>query len=110
MKIIIVIILSLFSSALFAQTDTTTSNTDIESVSLKAGGLTCSMCSKAIYKSLMKVPSVSKVDPDIENSSYTIFFKKKQPVKLEDLREAVTGAGFSVESLVVNRVAKKPGQ
>ena len=40
----------------------------IQSATLKADGLTCSMCSKAIYKALLKVPFVQSVTPDIEGS------------------------------------------
>lgn len=74
----------------------------LESVSLQASGLTCSMCSRAIYKSLLKVPSVSKVDEDIKNSTYTIFFKDHAKVVLDDLKRAVKDAGFSVAMIEVN--------
>lgn len=71
----------------------------IQSASLKADGLTCSMCSKAIYKALLKVPSVQSVTPDIEGSTYTIAFKPGVPVSPDALAKAVTGAGFSVGKL-----------
>jgi copper chaperone CopZ len=68
----------------------------IQSVSLQASGLTCSMCSRAIYKSLKKLPSVAKVQEDIAHSSYHIQFKGDQKVSLADLKKAVLDAGFSV--------------
>ena len=73
----------------------------IKSATLSASGLTCSMCSKAIYKALEKVPFVQSVDADIEKSSYTIHFKEGQKVVLDDLKKAVMNAGFSVASLQV---------
>ncbi len=73
----------------------------IQSVSLKASGLTCSMCSKAIYKSLGEVPSVSKVDVDIENSTYQVSFKQGSAISLDALKNAVKNAGFSVASMQV---------
>lgn len=73
----------------------------IQSVSLTASGLTCSMCSKAIYKSLGEVSSVSKVDVDIENSSYQVSFKPGAAISLDDLKNAVKNAGFSVASMQV---------
>lgn len=103
MKTILFVLFSLFTAPLFAQSDTT-------SVSIKAAGLTCSMCSKAIYKSLLKVPAVSKVDPDIKGSGYTVYFKENQPIKLDALKKAVEKAGFSVASMKVNVKAKKQGQ
>jgi copper chaperone CopZ len=95
MKTILIVALSVLALSVSAQSDTT-------SVSLKAAGLTCSLCSKTVYKSLLKVPSVSKVDPDIKNSSYTVYFKKGYPIKLEELNKAVKDAGFSVASMKVN--------
>ena len=73
----------------------------IKSAKLTASGLTCSMCSKAIFKALEKVPFVEHVDADIENSSYTITFKNGQKVILDELKKAVVGAGFSVASMQV---------
>jgi copper chaperone CopZ len=68
----------------------------IQSVTLQASGLTCSMCSRAIYQSLLKVPSVSKVQEDIEHSSYHIQFSNSGNVSFENLKKAVIDAGFSV--------------
>jgi copper chaperone CopZ len=68
----------------------------VESVSLQASGLTCSMCSRAIYKSLVKVPGVAKVTEDIEHSSYLIEFKDQGKISPDDLKKAVRDAGFSV--------------
>jgi len=73
----------------------------IKSARLTASGLTCSMCSRAIYKALTKVPSISKVDADIEGSSYQIIFRPDANVNLDDLKTAVEHAGFSVASLEV---------
>ena len=73
----------------------------IKSASLTASGLTCSMCSKAIYKALSKVPFVQSVDADIEGSKYQIVFKDDQPISLDALKSAVEKAGFSVASLEV---------
>jgi copper chaperone CopZ len=73
----------------------------IQSVTLQASGLTCSMCSRAIYKSLQKVPSVSKVQEDIEHSSYHIQFTDPEKVSLENLKKAVQDAGFSVAKMEV---------
>ncbi len=68
---------------------------------LQASGLTCSMCSKAIYKAISAVPFVEKVDSDIKNSAYNITFKNNMSVDFDALKNAVTGAGFSVAKLTV---------
>lgn len=91
MKNVFVILFTIFSLSAFSQ--------NITQLSLTASGLTCSMCSKAIYKSLVKLPSVEKVDADIQTSSYTIFLKPGSKVVLADFKKAVQDAGFSVAGL-----------
>ena len=66
---------------------------------LQATGLTCAMCSNAINKALQKVPFVESVRSDIKNSAFNLVFKQGQDVKIDELREAVEDAGFSVGSL-----------
>ncbi len=73
----------------------------IKSATLTASGLTCSMCSKAIFKALGKVPAVQSIDADIEGSTYKITFRPNTPVVLDELKKAVQGAGFSVAGLSV---------
>jgi copper chaperone CopZ len=92
MKRILVIVMLALSVPAFSQ---------IKSASLTASGLTCSMCSKAIYKALLKVPSIKDVQVDIKNSKYSIEFKEDAVVVLDDVKKAVEDAGFSVASLQV---------
>ncbi len=73
----------------------------IKSATLTASGLTCSMCSKAIYKALVAVPFVQSVTVDIDNSSYAIQFKEGEKIILDNVKNAVTGAGFSVAAMQV---------
>ena len=74
----------------------------IRSVTIQASGLTCSMCSRAIYKSLQKVPNVSQVQEDIEHSSYQVVFSDPAKISLEKLKKAIQGAGFSVAWMKVH--------
>lgn len=76
-----------------------TSFGQIKSANLTASGLTCSMCSKAIYKSLVEVPTIKDVNVDIKNSSYLITFKDGMPISPDEIKKAVEDAGFSVASL-----------
>jgi copper chaperone CopZ len=68
---------------------------------LVASGLTCSMCSNAIYKALTQLPFVDKVTPDVEHSSFAIVFKTGVTPDIDALQQAVVGAGFSVDKLTV---------
>ena len=69
-------------------------------VTLVASGLTCSMCSKAIFKALSKLDFVEEVKVDIEKSMYILAFKTGKKVEIDQIKLAVTDAGFGVQSLV----------
>ena len=92
MKKIFVIIAVLFAASGYAQ---------ITKAKLVASGLTCSMCSKAIYEALQKVNSIESVKANIKESSYNIAFKKDVTVSPDDVKKAVEDAGFSVAKLQV---------
>jgi copper chaperone CopZ len=78
-----------------------TSQAQIKNATLQASGLTCAMCSKAVYKALSNVAFVDKVKADIERSSYDITFKAGNKIELDALSKAVVNAGFSVSMLKV---------
>lgn len=93
MKIILVtfaLFLSSFHS--FAQ---------FQSASLTASGLTCSMCSKSIFKALEQLPSVKSIEVDLDQSIFTILFKENALVQPDEIKNAVVGAGFAVASLKI---------
>lgn len=73
---------------------------------LQAGGLTCSMCSKAVNNALEGVAFVEKLTVDIESQQYNVIFREGAAVNLDDLKNAVEDAGFSVVKLMVT--AKVP--
>lgn len=83
------IILCIIFTAAFAKAQFT-------GASLTASGLTCSMCSKAVYQALVKVSFVESVKANIQESSYQVNFKKEALVNFDELEKAVTDAGFSV--------------
>lgn len=80
----------------------------IQSASLQAAGLTCSLCSNAIFKALKALPSVQNVDADVEKSEFHITFKPLANVVLDDVKIAVERAGFSVASLTVTANFPEP--
>lgn len=92
MKKIMFVIVMMISLPSFAQ---------IRSIDLTASGLTCSMCSKAIYKSLVKLPFVSDVQVNIKNSGYLITFKPGQDISPAVIRKAVEDAGFFVAAMKI---------
>lgn len=86
----IIAVLLLCSTTAFAQ---------IKSASLTASGLTCSMCSKSIFKSLSKVSFIKNVDVNVETSTFTLQFNDGANVVPDVIKKAVEDAGFSVASL-----------
>jgi len=80
---------------------TMSSYAQISNAKLVASGLTCSMCSKAIYEALQKVNTIESVKANIKESSYDVAFKKDAVVNFDDIRKAVEDAGFSVAKFQV---------
>jgi len=78
-----------------------TSYAQVEKATLVASGLTCSMCSKAIYQALQKVNIIESVKANIKESSYDVTFKRDAMISFDDIRKAVEDAGFSVAKLQV---------
>lgn len=76
-----------------------TANAQITKAKLTASGLTCSMCSKAIYEALQKVSFIETVKANIKESSYSITFKKDANVDPDIIKKAVEDAGFFVAQL-----------
>jgi copper chaperone CopZ len=86
-NIIIIISLLFFSTAINAQ---------VKKVSIQASGLTCSMCSNAIFKALKSIDFVEKVDANIKNSTFEMTFKPNADVDFDKLKNKVEDAGFFV--------------
>ncbi len=88
-KIFILWCLIIIHTSIYAQ---------IKSVSVQASGLTCSMCSNAIYKALKTLPFVSNVKSDIETSSFQISFLPNKQIDFDAIQQKIVGAGFFVSS------------
>ena len=92
MKKTFAIIAILLSSVIQAQ--------QVTKVSIQASGLTCSMCSNAINKSLRSLDFVDKVDANIKNSTFDISFKPDRTIDFDKLKKKVEDAGFFVANFV----------
>ncbi|MEP7278687.1 MAG: heavy metal-associated domain-containing protein [Bacteroidota bacterium] len=68
---------------------------------IQASRLTCAMCSRAIDNVLKQLPFVASVQPDKENSAFTIAFKEGQVLDIEGLEKAVEDAGFFVARFTI---------
>ena len=77
----------------------TYTHAQIKKVSLQASGLTCSMCSNAINKSLKSLSYVDKVMANIQTSTFDISFKPGVKLNFDELKKKVEDAGFFVANL-----------
>ncbi|MBA2250331.1 MAG: heavy-metal-associated domain-containing protein [Chitinophagaceae bacterium] len=77
-------------------------NAQLTKVDLQASGLTCSMCSNSINKSLKTLDFVDKVDANIKNSTFEITFKPNAKVDFDKIKKKVEDAGFTVANFSAN--------
>lgn len=77
----------------------TTAQAQVSKVTLQASGLTCSMCSNSINKSLKSLDYVEKVMANITSSSFDVTFKPGASVNFDQLKKKVEDAGFFVANL-----------
>jgi copper chaperone CopZ len=75
------------------------SQAQIQSATLQASGLTCSMCSNSIHQALVKLPFIETVRANIKMSSFEIAFKSNEQVDIDAMKHAVEDAGFFVAGL-----------
>lgn len=74
----------------------------VQSIRISINGLTCSQCSKSVEMRLKKLSFISKVDMDLQNTEAKISLKKDAKIDLNKVADAVTDAGFSVNTFWVN--------
>ena len=73
----------------------------VTKVSLQASGLTCSMCSNAINKSLKTLDFVENVKADVSSSTFEIIIKTGTAANFDLLKKKVEDAGFFVAKMIV---------
>ena len=66
-----------------------------------ASGLTCSMCSRAVYKSLQSDKDIVKIETNLETQEWNIEYKQGT-YTYDKLKSKVEGAGFGVEIVWLN--------
>jgi len=93
-KIRLIIIIILLISA-------TMSNAQISKIELRATGLTCSMCSNAIFKQLESISEVDSVETDLNTNTFIVFLKKGNTINPKTFKEKVEKAGFFIGVFIV---------
>lgn len=77
-------------------------NAQLKKVDIVATGLTCSMCSNAIYKQLEAIDGVEKVEIDLNKNLFSVILKTDNKLTPKDFKDKVEKAGFFVGSMVVH--------
>jgi len=90
MRALFVLFLSLIPGILSAQFVT---------ASMEIDGLTCSMCSLGVERSIKKLKFIEKVRVDLNTNTASIEFKPNSNVTIKELIKSVFDAGFSVRTL-----------
>ena len=78
-----------------------TANAQLKKVDIVATGLTCSMCSNAIYKQLQVIDGVDKVEIDLNKNLFTVILKADHNLTPQDFKDRVEKAGFFVGTMVL---------
>jgi copper chaperone CopZ len=78
-----------------------TSFAQITSIDVQASGLTCSMCSNAILKSLQTLPFVDKINANVKTSTFHIDIKEGNAPSFDLMRKKVEDAGFFIANLEI---------
>lgn len=87
MKKILIIVALLGTSLVQAQ---------VKKIILQASGLTCSMCSNAINKSIQTIDAVETVKANIKSSAFEVTIKPGAIVNFDQIKKKVEDAGFFV--------------
>jgi len=74
----------------------------VSKISLQASGLTCSMCSNSINKSLKTLDFVEKVTANIKTSTFDITLKPGVKFNFDQVKKKVEDAGFFVAKMSAN--------
>src|SRR5688572_4382435 len=84
------ILLLIFSASLYP------SFAGVKWADIGVNGLTCSICSRSVEMSLMRLDFVDRIAMSLETTEGRIFFKPDGPIDLNEIAKAVVNAGFSV--------------
>ncbi|CAN5592921.1 hypothetical protein BH10BAC5_BH10BAC5_07260 [soil metagenome] len=62
-------------------------------------GFTCSLCAKGVEEEFKAMSFVKKVNSDISNSMFTLYFKKNSSIDINRIKDGVVDGGFTVRNI-----------
>jgi copper chaperone CopZ len=69
-------------------------------IEMTVNGLVCGFCAQGIEKTLRKNPATAEVLVSLENRLVAVMTKDGQDISDEELRKALTNAGYDVKAIV----------
>ena len=72
-----------------------------DKIKFTTGGVTCSMCSRAIHESLSNDKFIQKIKPNLKTQEWDLEYKKDE-FQFKNLKKRVDDAGFSIITLYFN--------
>ena len=83
----------------FLTWNSTPSSAGIQWAEIGVDGLTCSLCTRSVEMSLLRLDFVDRVEMDLETTAGKIYFKLNEDVNPYEIAKAIKNAGFSVRFL-----------
>ncbi len=68
-------------------------------IEMTVNGLVCAFCAQGIEKKLKKFPATAEVLVSLEHRLVAVSLKEGQDIPDEDLRKALTDAGYTVKAI-----------
>jgi copper chaperone CopZ len=68
-------------------------------IEMTVNGLVCAFCAQGIEKKLKKFPATAEVLVNLEHRLVAVSLKDGQNISDDDLRKALTDAGYAVKSI-----------
>lgn len=65
-------------------------------IDVGVNGLTCSLCSRSVEKSILQLPFIDRVEMNLEDTEGRLYLKSDATVDFKQIARAVEKAGFSV--------------
>lgn len=86
------------------------SNAQLLKIEIRATGLTCSMCSNAIFKQLQSIAGVDSLQTDLNTNTFIVILKKENNLTPKIFKEKVEKAGFFVGLFIVTAMPQTINQ
>jgi copper chaperone CopZ len=81
------------------------SSSTAATIEMTVNGLVCAFCAQGIEKKLKKFPATSEVVVNLDHRLVAVALKDGQDISDEELRKALTDAGYTVKAIARTETA-----